>query len=251
MTLIRTFMLALVLLAGTVAASAQSEQQDKTTAATDTTITVSISANGIRFAALRSIKQMRLEVFNDSGDSLYNSGFQPGSVRDWTLEDKTGQPLPDGSYLCVVTFRDVSGRLDLRRGTVLVQGGQGALKLGEGQQVGAVEQEKALTPVSDSKQTAVTLTVHDGTNGQLVSTRGGMSFRVGDFFAGQDRELMRLTPDGNLGIGITHPQVRRDVDGLIRASQGILFADGTIQTTAAVAATNSQGSTGRQGPAEQ
>src|SRR5262249_9223275 len=39
--------------------------------------------------------------------------------------------------------------------------------------------------------------------------------------------------EGNLGIGITHPLVRLDVDGLVRASQGIVFPDGSIQYSAA------------------
>src|SRR6185369_10513611 len=44
---------------------------------------------------------------------------------------------------------------------------------------------------------------------------------------------MRLTAEGNLGIGITRPQAKLDVDGLIRASQGIVFPDGSIQFSAA------------------
>src|SRR5439155_3718815 len=73
---------------------------------------------------------------------------------------------------------------------------------------------------------------HDGTDGQMVRGRGALSFRIGDFFSGKDAEQMRLTPQGNLGIGITNPAVRLDVDGLIRASQGIVFPDGSIQYSA-------------------
>src|SRR5439155_8373459 len=49
----------------------------------------------------------------------------------------------------------------------------------------------------------------------------------------KDFEQMRLTAEGNLGIGMTHPAVKLDVDGLIRASQGIVFPDGSIQFSAA------------------
>src|SRR5215207_3059381 len=111
MTIIRTFMLALLLLAGIVVTFAQSEQAGKSTAPSATAVTVSISAKGIRFTALGSVGQMRLEVFNTntSGDPLYSSEFKAGNIQDWALKDNFGQTLLDGSYLCVVTVRDMSG----------------------------------------------------------------------------------------------------------------------------------------------
>ena len=44
---------------------------------------------------------------------------------------------------------------------------------------------------------------------------------------------MRLTEQGDLGIGVAAPQAKLDVGGLIRTSEGIRFPDGTVQTTAA------------------
>ena len=43
----------------------------------------------------------------------------------------------------------------------------------------------------------------------------------------------KLQLEGNLGIGITHPQARLDLDEFIRASQGIVFPHGSIQESAA------------------
>src|SRR5437870_1199717 len=77
----------LLLLAGASVTFAQDRPETRT-ASSAPTITVSISAKGVRFAALGSVKQMRLEVFGADGDSLYNSDFQAGSVRDWKPEDK-------------------------------------------------------------------------------------------------------------------------------------------------------------------
>jgi hypothetical protein len=142
MTFMRTFMLALLMMAGVVKAFAQSEQTGKPPVPPAPTFTVSISAKGIRFAALGGVGQMRLEVFNMSGDTLYNSEFQAGNVQEWALEDKLGQRLPDASYLCVITARDLSGRLSLKQSTVLVQGGQAALKLGDGELIGALKAGK-------------------------------------------------------------------------------------------------------------
>ncbi|HEY7915262.1 MAG TPA: hypothetical protein VIG62_25365 [Blastocatellia bacterium] len=233
MALIRSFILSLVVLAAAAVTFAQSDQAAKPAAPPQATVIVSLSDKGVRFAALGQIGKMRLEVFNSAGDSLFNSEFLPGNIRDWTLEDKLGQPLPDGSYLCVVTLRDLSGRLSLKQGTVLVQGGRASLQLGDSGHATQLEQEKVLSPVSDGKDSAATITAHDGTDGQVISTQGALTFRLGDFFSGKDSEQMRLTPEGNLGIGLLKPQVRLDVEGLIRSTRGIVFPDGSVQYSAA------------------
>jgi hypothetical protein len=46
-------------------------------------------------------------------------------------------------------------------------------------------------------------------------------------------ERMRITGDGNVGIGINSPSYKLDVAGLIKTSEGIKFADGSVQTSAA------------------
>src|SRR6266446_1059847 len=59
-------------------------------------VTISVTERGVRFAALGSFGKMRLEVFNADGTSLYNSDFKAASMRDWVLDDRDGQRLPDG-----------------------------------------------------------------------------------------------------------------------------------------------------------
>jgi hypothetical protein len=240
MTSIRTFLLLLLLLlAGAVETFAQAEQAAQASAPpaqasapAAPTVTVSISARGLRFIALGQVKQMRLEVYSAQGDALYNSEFQAGNVRDWALEDKQGQRLADGTYLCVVTVRDLSGRWEMKQGTVLMQGGQASLKLGEGGKVGAVEAEKGLAPVAEGAAPALTIVAHDGQDGQVISTKGALSFRTGDVFSGADKEQMRLTEDGRLGLGTEKPQATLDVAGTLRARDGIVFSDGTALTSA-------------------
>ncbi|HJZ67412.1 MAG TPA: hypothetical protein VKF81_04635, partial [Blastocatellia bacterium] len=48
-----------------------------------------------------------------------------------------------------------------------------------------------------------TVIAHNGEEGQITRGKGALSFRIGDFFSGKDVEQMRLTAEGNLGIGIT------------------------------------------------
>jgi hypothetical protein len=232
MTLFRTFALLLSLLAGAALTFAQTEQAAQSAGAPEPTVTISISARGLRFISLGQVKQMRLEVYSASGEALYNSELLAGNVRDWALEDKAGQRLTDGTYLCVITVRDVSGRLDMKQGTVMLQNGQASLKLAEGGRVGAVEADKALATVADGQAPALTLVTHDGQDGQLTSTKGALSFRTGDLFSGADREQMRLTEDGRVGIGTGKPEATLDVAGTLRATGGIVFSDGTALTSA-------------------
>ncbi len=208
-------------------------QEAKNNSSSAPTITAAFSADRIRFTALGEVDKLRLEVFSVASDLLFDSGFQPGSIRDWQFKDQQGQPLAEGSYLCVVTVKDLSGRLRFKQSHILMQAGQASLQLGDGDSSAAPDNDRSLTPVADSSGQALTVLAHDGTDGRVVSTSGALAFRLGNLFAGTDKEMMRLTPEGNFGIGLLYPQARLDVDGLIRTSQGILFPDGTIQVSAA------------------
>jgi hypothetical protein len=237
MTTLRTITLGLLLsLLGAPAAFAQADAAGKRPAPDDATVTISISDKGVRFSAPGSVGQVRLEVFDANGASVYNSEFQPGNVRDWSLLDKQGQTLADGSYLCVVTVRGLSKRMSVKQGTVVMEGGRASLRLSEGETVGPVEAEKSLARVAPDAASAGTILAHDGKVGQVISTSGGLAFRVGDFFGGKDKELMRLTPEGNLGVGVATPQAKLDVAGAIHARGGILFDDGTVMTSSGLAA---------------
>lgn len=85
----------------------------------------------------------------------------------------------------------------------------------------------ALAIILEGATPAVTITAHDGSDGQVTRTRGSFSFRFGDFFSGKDTEQMRLTEEGNLGIGTAKPKAKLDVAGMIRAHEGLMFRDGS------------------------
>ena len=197
------------------------------------TVVVSLTASGLRFTALGPVRQTRLEVFDAPGASVFDSGFLPGGVRVWSPQ-AAGRTAPaDGTYQCVLTARDLSGRLSLKQGAVEVAGGQVALRLGEAEGAGEVERRTdALAPVGDERP-ALTLTAHDGRDGSVTSTAGDLTLRTGDFFAGTDTERVRVTADGRVGIGTDKPEATLDVAGDIRAGGGIRFPDGTTLRSAA------------------
>jgi hypothetical protein len=236
-----------MLLTGPAAAQEASTRQ--TRAGSGAVVTAATSAAGIRFVAPGDAKRIRLEVYAAAGGRLFDSGFVAGGVVDWD-----GQGLSDGSYLCVVTAEDLQGALSRKLAGVSVRGGrvslgtgdEAALKAEFGQALAAAgvpQDEAAAAARVDGESQAVTVTAHDGRDGQVTSTKGALTFRTGDVLSGQEREQMRVTPEGRVGIGTDKPEDALDVAGTIRARGGIRFDDGTVLTSARGAAPSSVMST--------
>ena len=193
------------------------------------TVTVSATASGVRFVALGAVRQTRLEVYDAAGAAVFDSGFLPGNVRDWAAQ---AGGLADGTYSCVLTARDLSGRLSLKQGAVVLAGGQPSLALGEAEAANGIGNEaavpaSALTP----EEGAATLSTHDGGAGALTSTSGALTLRTGDVLRGEEREHVRVTPEGRVGVGTDSPEATLDVAGAVRASGGFKFPDGTTLTS--------------------
>src|SRR5215213_5099906 len=197
-------------------------------------VAASSTASGVRFVAPGEARRVRLEVYTASGERRFDSGFRAGGIYDWD-----GRGLADGSYLCVLTAEDIQSR---KLSPVTVEGGRAALgKDGEEQLKASFAQALSAAGVKPGeleaaarakKSNAVTVTAHDGTDGQVTSTAGALTFRTGDVFSGQEREQMRVTPDGRVGIGTTNPEDTLDVAGTIRARGGIVFEDGSVLKSA-------------------
>jgi hypothetical protein len=173
-------------------------------------VTVASTASGVRFVAHGDTKRVRLEVYASTGERIFDSGFRPGNILDWD-----GQGLSDGAYVCVLTAEPLQGPPASRQVEVSVQSGRAAFSR------------------EDEGQPEVTLTAHDGKDGQVTSTSGALTFRTGDLLTGEDKERMRVTPEGRVGVGTDSPEDALDVNGTIRARGGIRFDDGTVLTSAA------------------
>ncbi|MBC7932595.1 MAG: hypothetical protein H7Z38_18705, partial [Rubrivivax sp.] len=233
---------ALVLTLGVVFAQDEKTKEERRTspnvvaAATDT---------GVRFTAPGTVVETRLEVFASSGEKVLDSGFRRGNVLDWSpAVGANGQSAPqEDEYLCVVTVRDLSGQLRQRLGVASLRSGKVRLKGTDARQLNAAQadalargggsevaeisdEDESLTILGDG-EAALTVVAHDGRDGQLTSTAGALTFRTGDLFAGRDKEQMRITPEGRVGIGTDKPEATLDVAGTVRASGGFRFSDGT------------------------
>ncbi len=242
MSIIRRLVLAVSLSALAVAPSAQAQTEGAAAQArqsSSTVVTASATAEGVRFASPEEGVQMRVEIISDGGERLFDTDFRQGNIVDLKTAE-VPQMLSGGSYLLVVTFKDLRGRTGQRLGTVSLEGGQLSLRGARasklsGAQAGAVKQsddEGAIAVLNDSAPQAATVTAHDGNDGQVTSTSGALTLRTGDVFSGKDKEHVRITPEGQVGIGTDKPEATLDVAGTIRARGGIVFDDGTVMTSA-------------------
>ncbi len=216
------------------------------------TVTAASSGDGLRFSAPGNITHIRLEVFSSSGERVFDSGNRDGNVFDWRWQDEKASAFSADSYLCVVTVQSLSGKTTRKLANVSFANQQASLQpvevtqltLVQAQALSATETDTPLTIIGGQQSIAASVLAHDGNDGQVTRTRGAFTFRVGDFFSGNDKEQMRLTEQGNLGIGIAKPKAKLDVAGTVRAREGFQFADGSnlnVNDKGALTLTNSNG----------
>ena len=185
----------------------------------------------VRITALALARRMRLEVLSQTGESLYNSGSQPGNRLEWSILDQQGSELRDGSYGLLVTIEDFYGQVSHRRGIMQVR--SGVASFGEpavdGVGAAAADSQESLTILRGDDSPPFTLVSHDGKEGWVESATGGLNFYAGSLSRQKDNiPHLSLTEEGNVGIGVKMPQAKLDVAGLIRTTEGIQFSDGSV-----------------------
>jgi hypothetical protein len=194
------------------------------------TITAAAAGERVRITAASSVVQMHVEVYAAAGEKLFDQEIRGGNVFDWHLQDGQGQRLAPGTYVCVVTAKAVSGKITQKIGTVSVEEKSVSVQPAESPQL-SVQQTQVIGPVEENSSWTIsendaplttTVIAHDGTDGQMIRGRGALTFRIGNFFTGNDTEQMRLTEAGNLGIGTSDPRSRLDVAGTIRAERFLM-----------------------------
>ncbi len=212
-------------------------------------VTGSVASDGtVRMIAHGEALQIRMEIYSATGELVSDSGLRNGNIVDWKQTDAQ-QAMPDGTYLAVVTVKDFKGNLKQRMASLLLQASQlqlqnqkqtevtsGQVQSMEtrraGKKVSENDGDNAVSILREGKERAVVVTAHDGTDGQVSSTTGAITFRTGNVFANQDTEQLRITPEGRVGIGTKAPETTLDVAGTIKARGGIQFEDGSVINSA-------------------
>src|SRR5437762_7626618 len=119
------FLLVVVILAVSTA-FAQTPQPDnnvvQVASRPTSTVTAAATAERVRFTSPNTVVQLRLEVYDEAGQKLLDTEQRGGNVLDWHLQGGAGERVADGVYLCVVTSKNLSGRLSQKLGRVTVSG---------------------------------------------------------------------------------------------------------------------------------
>jgi len=102
------------------AASAQA-QTTATAQAPTPKVNIIIEDNLVRFAAMGEGQEWRLEVFNQTGEQVFDSGSVVNQALEWPLQDQQGQPVASGLYDYTLTIKDQTGAASrTQRGHIIV-----------------------------------------------------------------------------------------------------------------------------------
>jgi hypothetical protein len=88
------------------------------------TVGITAEADKVHIAAQGDVTLMRLEVLDDAGEVVFESGALTGRQLDWKMKDSSGERVAAGTYLLTVTFRGASGKLRKRVEQISIEAGE-------------------------------------------------------------------------------------------------------------------------------
>src|SRR5262245_17204061 len=235
------------LLTSALFASATAQKLNVSSQSSSVMVTAAAAGERVRITAGAAVAHLRVEVYSADGQKVIDQEIRGGNVFDWHLQNGQGEVVPPGNYVCVVTTKAVSGRLSQKLGSLSIEEKSVTVRAleaqelspAQGQTIGPVEENSSWIVADKDEPPTPTLVAHDGQDGQMIRGRGALTFRIGNFFTGNDREQMRLTEEGNLGIGTSSPVAKLDVAGTVRAERFLIArpkATGSDTTTAGTTA---------------
>lgn len=160
-------------------------QSSATAAPTATDVTIIIQQEKVRFTARAAVAEMRLQVFDQAGEVVYDSGPVAESTLDWPLQNGNGQTLKSGLYAYSLAIREAGKEPGAepsrpRRGHFIVdrageQDGKTDHLWVTAQNDGGVGAE--LTVIRDETSTVAGAAMSSGAGARTVGQRAGNSSR--------------------------------------------------------------------------
>src|SRR5262245_57974199 len=88
-------------------------------------VAIIIQQQQLRFTAPASAQEMRLEVLNQAGERVYDSGLVAGPELSWALQNASGEAVHSGLYAYSLSVREANAETPtLRRGQMIVERGR-------------------------------------------------------------------------------------------------------------------------------
>src|SRR2546423_6272856 len=77
-------------------------------------VSITAEADKVHIAAQGDVSEMRVEVSDEQGDVVFQSGAISGQTLDWKMTDAQGERVSPGTYFVTVTFHNAAGKLRKR-----------------------------------------------------------------------------------------------------------------------------------------
>ncbi|MCI0387302.1 MAG: hypothetical protein MOB07_00815 [Acidobacteria bacterium] len=205
-------------------------------------VTIIIQQQQLRFTTPASAQELRLEVFNQAGETVYDSGLVMGQELSWTLQNTGGEAVPGGLYAYTLTIKEANSETPAqRRGHLILESGRDRLWVTN---QGAIGAEASLSGGELTVSSGPETSVAGARIGRAAAARSALNL---DFFGTPGRIPMFAGGDllvdsmiwqdfnGRIGIGTHIPGTALlTVAGQIETkSGGIKFPNGSVQTTSA------------------
>jgi spore coat protein U-like protein len=161
--------------------------------------TVNITSDGerVHVAAQGDISEMRVDVADEQGDVVFQSGAISGQTLDWYMRDPANERVAAGTYLVTVTFRTAEGKLRKR-----------------------VEQ---VTVAEDKKASARSANAQTPNAAQATITGSGTTNRIAKFTgAATIGNSVIVESAGKIGIGTAGPTSLLTIVGATANSPALL-----------------------------
>jgi hypothetical protein len=206
-------------------------------------VLIIIQQQQVRFTAQRAVEEMRLQIFNQAGEMIYDSGAGAGPELNWPLRNASGETVRSGLYAYTLSIKEAgAGKARERRGHFIVdraddrdtvadriwitsqgEGGVGTeltvARSEENTVAGfAITSEPKIAEERDDARRdneRATETKNDKTKEQAKASAAAPSVTIGKIAkftsATELGDSVMTEANGNIGIGVTDPQAGLEI----------------------------------------
>src|SRR5262245_3415402 len=217
-----------------------------------------IKQEQLGFTAQRAVEEMRLQIFDQAGQLVYDSGAATGPELTWVLRQADGEAVKSGLYAYTLSVKEAgAAEAWLRRGHFIVDrakdrdgktdrlwitsqndsgvGTELTVARNEGVTIAGTSERKIARTAEGATRNNESELKSD-TNAALAAATSGTTGRIAKFVSATDLGNSEITESsGKIGIGTTNPGTKLAV-ATPTSSYGISHTDGVATLSTFVGA---------------